>query len=77
MTLRILEVVADADARLVAMILHKAGLNSLVLTCDDEQGMDTAIEGKALVLGQVPGTGNIELRFVALDDLPDGVQPLN
>lgn len=78
MTLRVLEHVADADARLVAIIMHKMGVTSLVITQADEDGMSDAIEGQCLVLGQVPnGDGSIELRVVDAADLPDGVQPLN
>lgn len=76
MTLRILDHDGDADARLVAILLHKYGLKSLVITAQEEAGMAHDIVGHRLVIGNVPGSGSIELRIVGDADLPDGVQPL-
>lgn len=76
MTLRILDHDGDADARLVAIILHRLHLTSLVITSADEIGMAQDIQGHRLVVGNVPNSGSIELRIVGDADLPDGVQPL-
>lgn len=78
MTLRILDHEYDADARLVAILMKKMGVTSLVVTREDEQAMQHDIEGSCLVMGACPdGSGAVELRIVADEDLPDDDEKIN
>jgi hypothetical protein len=78
MTLRVLDHDGDADARLVAILMKKMGLTSLVITPADENAMAHDIEGSCLVLGQCPDrSGAIELKIVADNDLPAADQVIN
>jgi hypothetical protein len=76
MTLRILDHDGDADARLIAIILRKFNLTSLVITSEDEALMAHDIEGSCLVLGGMPD-GSVQLMVVADDDIPDDDTQIN
>jgi hypothetical protein len=78
MVMRILDHGNDADARLVAILMKKMGVTSLVVTNEDDAAMLHDIEGCCLVAAVRPERdGTIELKIVRDEDLPDADEVIN
>lgn len=77
MVMRILDHGNDADARLVAIMMHKLKLEAVTVTNEDDAAMLHDIEGKCLVAFIREDKSGMELRFVDDEDLPGDEDQLN
>jgi hypothetical protein len=67
--IRVLQHDTDADARIVAILMQKLGIESIGITNDEELAAAQAMRGRAVVIGCRPD-GSVQLMVVAREALP-------
>jgi len=69
--MRVLDHEGDTDARMVAILMRKIGVESLIVTTGDDRAMVAGIAGKRLVMATCPdGSGSVELQLIDEAILP-------
>lgn len=67
--IRVLQHDTDADARVVAILMHKLGIAEIEITNDDEMAAAAALYTRRVLIGSCPN-GSARLMVVAADDVP-------
>jgi hypothetical protein len=67
--LRVLHFETDADARIVAILMHKLGIEEIEISNDEEHAAAFALCGRAVVIGGRPD-GSVQLKVVPADAVP-------